>query len=274
MDSNYENNKNGDKMKAVILCGGRGTRIRDASEILPKPMLPIGGKPILWHIMKIYAYYGVRDFIICLGYKGWKIKEFFLFYKAMLSDITVTLGDHNSIEFHNEPEEVKWKVTLLETGENALTGARIYKAREHLKDESFFCVTYGDGVSDVNIQNLMDFHKKTGSAGTVTGVRPLGRFGEIESEGDIVTEFNEKPNVSTGRINGGFMVFSGDKAWEYFREGDDLILEMEILSKMAKDKQLAVYQHDGFWQCMDTVREYELLNRLLTEGKAPWKQWK
>ena len=260
-------------MKAVILCGGRGTRIRDASEILPKPMLPIGEKPILWHIMKTYSYYGIKDFVICLGYKGWKIKEFFLFYKAMLSDITVRLGDHNSIEFHNEPEEMTWRVTLLETGENALTGARIYKARKHLLDDDYFCVTYGDGVADVNIGALIRFHKESNTIGTVTGVRPLGRFGEIELEGHIVTEFNEKPNVSSGRINGGYMVFSSKKVWDYFRKGDDLVLEMDTLPRMAKDKQLSVYEHDGYWQCMDTVREYDILNKLLEEGRAPWTVW-
>jgi glucose-1-phosphate cytidylyltransferase len=261
-------------MKAIILCGGRGTRIRNASEVLPKPMLPIGGRPILWHIMKIYSQYGVNEFVICLGYKGWKIKEFFLYYKSMLSDFTVTLGEHDSIEFHNEPEEMKWKVTLLETGENALTGARIYKAKEHVKEDENFCVTYGDGVADVDIRSLIEFHKKNKIAGTITGVRPLGRFGEIELEGNIVTEFNEKPNVSSGRINGGFMVFNNDKVWDYFREGDDLILEMETLSNMSKDRELGVFEHNGYWQCMDTVREYDILNKLHDDGNAPWETWK
>lgn len=260
-------------MKAVILCGGRGTRIRDVSEILPKPMLPIGGKPILWHIMKIYAHHGIKDFILCLGYKGWKIKEFFLYYKTMLSDFTVTLADHDAIEFHNEPEEMKWRVTLVETGERTLTGARIHKVRKYLRDDSSFCVTYGDGVANIDIKALINFHKKSGKIGTLTGVRPLGRFGEIELENNVAVDFREKPNVSSGRINGGFMVFNTPKVWEYFREGDDLILEKEVLSRMTGDRELAVYGHDGYWQCMDTIREYDILNELHSEGKAPWEVW-
>lgn len=259
-------------MKAVILCGGRGTRIRDVSEILPKPMLPIGSKPILWHIMKLYSHYGINDFILCLGYKGWKIKEFFMFYKTMLSDFTVTLDDNN-MEFHNEPEEMHWRVTLLETGDTAQTGARVYKARRHLENEENFCLTYGDGVSNINITDLLKFHQQSGTVGTVTGVRPLGRFGEIEIDNNLAVEFNEKPNVSTGWVNGGYMVFNTDNIWQYFRDGNDLTLETGPIPKLVERQQLSVFTHDGFWQCMDTVREYEILNNLWDKGEAPWKVW-
>ncbi|MBM3255642.1 MAG: glucose-1-phosphate cytidylyltransferase [Candidatus Omnitrophica bacterium] len=261
-------------MKAVILCGGQGTRIRDVSEALPKPMLPIGGRPILWHIMKIYAHYGINDFVLCLGYNGWKIKEFFLNYYAKISDITITLDKKNVVTYHSECEEESWRITLAETGENALTGARIWNARNYLKDCDLFSVTYGDGVADINIKNLIETHKRSGLLGTITGVHPSGRFGEMDIKGNIVSEFNEKPNVGTGLINGGFIIFDKKVIDTYFRPGEDLVFEADVLPEMVKDKQLQIYTHNGFWQCIDTPREYNILNQLWSENKAPWKIWK
>ena len=260
-------------MKAVILCGGKGTRIRDASELLPKPMLPIGGRPILWHIMKIYAHYGIKDFVLCLGYKGWVIKEFFLNYCAKMSDITVSLDKEMPATYHNHSGEQDWKVTLVETGDIAQTGARIWKAGRYLEDCEKFCVTYGDGVADVNIKELLENHEKSGLLGTITGVHPSGRFGEMEIEKNLIIEFDEKPNVSTGMINGGFMVFDRKVIDKYFKPGDDLILERHVLTNMVKDKQLGVFKHNGFWQCVDTLREYNILNSMWDNNNAYWKVW-
>ena len=260
-------------MKAIILCGGQGTRIRDVSEILPKPMLPIGNRPILWHIMKIYAYYGIKDFILCLGYKGWVIKEFFLNYRAKVADVGLTLGDHNSLRFYNSTDESNWRVTLVETGEDSQTGARVWNVKKYLEGEEHFCLTYGDGVADINISSLLDTHKKSGLVGTITAVHPLGRFGEVEIENNRIVEFAEKPNVRQGYINGGFMVFDNKRVWNYFRPGEDLVLEGEVLPAMVKDRQLGVFEHIGFWQCVDTPREYNILNKLWKENKAPWKIW-
>ena len=261
-------------MKAVILCGGRGTRIRDVSEVLPKPMLSVGRKPILWHIMKIYAHHGIKDFVLCLGYKGWIIKEFFLNYYAKTMDLTIDFNKKDSLLYHGKCEEEDWRVTLVETGESAQTGARIWNAREHLKDCDSFCVTYGDGVADVNISKLLKEHKSSGLLATVTAVHPSGRFGEIENKDGLVCKFHEKPNVSSGLINGGFMVFNRLAMEKYFRAGDDLILENEVLPNMVKDKQLGIHKHLGFWQCIDTSREYEVLNKLWNDNRATWKVWK
>ena len=260
-------------MKAVILCGGQGTRIRDASDVIPKPMLSIGGRPILWHIMKIYAHAGVKEFVLCLGYKGWVIKEFFLQYRAMMSDVTVSLGSESAVEFHGDSGEADWKVTLVDTGEQAETGARVWNARKHIEGSERFCLTYGDGVADVNLKNLLQSHEASGKIGMLTGVRPAGRFGELEFDGDAVKSFNEKPNATGGRINGGFMVFNTAKALGYFRDGADLNLEREVLPNMVKDDQLGLCPHDGFWQCMDTLREYKLLNDLWDSNESPWKVW-
>lgn len=260
-------------MKAVILCGGQGTRIRDVSEVVPKPMLSIGDRPILWHIMKTYAHYGIKDFVLCLGYKGWVIKEYFLNFAAKTSDISLKLGTSDLKIYHQKSDEADWNVTLVETGETAQTGARVWKARSFLEDCDSFCLTYGDGVADVNIRALCDAHKKMGVRGTVTGVHPSGRFGEMEVNGDLVTEFNEKPNVGSGMINGGYMVFDTSALQKYFRPGDDLILEIEVLGLMVKDRQLGLYQHNGFWQCIDTPREYNFLSEIWKADKAPWKVW-
>lgn len=260
-------------IKAVILCGGQGTRIRDVSEAVPKPMLPIGGKPILWHIMKLYAHHGIKDFVLCLGYKGWSIKEFFLNYLAMTADITVELGGAGKVQYHGATPEEGWRVTLAETGEASQTGARVWNARKYLEDTDRFCLTYGDGVADLNVKALLDQHEKSGCTAILSGVRPAGRFGEIDCEDGRVSHFHEKPNVTTGLINGGFMAFKTAEALRYFRPGAELNLEQDVLPLIVRDKQLAVYQHDGFWQCMDTLREFTLLNDLWASNKAPWKVW-
>jgi glucose-1-phosphate cytidylyltransferase len=265
--------KNGDCMKVVILCGGQGSRIRDVSETVPKPMLQIGGKPILWHIMKIYASHGIMDFILCLGYKGWIIKEFFLNYLPMISDCTITLGCHAEIEFHDFIDEAPWRVTLVDTGDHTMTGNRVWRVRKYLKDEDHFCLTYGDGVGDIDISALIAQHHKLGLVGTLTGVKVTGRFGELEGDRGKVVEFNEKPVMTSGRINGGFMVFDAGRVWDYFNDSDDLILERDPLPRMVADRQLGIYEHDGYWQCMDTLREYNMLNDLWEQGKAPWKIW-
>lgn len=258
-------------MKAVILCGGQGSRIRDVSELMPKPMLPIGDRPILWHIMKSYAAHGIKDFVLCLGYKGWVIKEFFLHYRPMITDCTITLGRHTEVEYHHEIEEANWRVTLVDTGENTMTGGRIRRIRKYVEQDEHFCVTYGDGVADINFRQLIQTHQKSKLAGTLTGVRLAGRFGELEYAKGKVAKFKEKPAVTMGRINGGFMIFDSKKVWKYFEGDDSLILERQPLEKMAKAAQLGIYEHDGYWQCMDTPREYTMLNDLWNSGKAPWK---
>lgn len=263
-----------ENIKVVILCGGQGTRIRDVSEVVPKPMLSIGNKPILWHIMKTYAHYGLKDFVLCLGYKGWVIKEFFLNYYAKISDMTINLAKDNSIVYHNKNDEADWRITLVETEERAQTGARIWNARKYLRDCDVFSVTYGDGVADVNIKALIKAHNQSKFMGTITGVHPSGRFGEMEISGDMISEFNEKPNVSMGLINGGFMIFNREVIDKYFRAGEDLILESEVLAKLVRDKQLGVYKHEGFWQCVDTAREHGVLNAMWDKNKAPWRIWK
>lgn len=260
-------------MKTVILCGGQGSRIRDVSERIPKPMLPIGGKPILWHIMKIYAAHGLKDFVLCLGYKGWLIREFFINYMAMISDFTVSLGSHQEIEFHNKVEEADWKVTLVDTGEETMTGGRVWRIRKYVEADDHFCVTYGDGVGDIDIGALVKQHKASGLVATLTAVRVAGRFGELVSEQGKVIKFDEKPAITAGRINGGFMVFDSKRIWKYFNDSPELVLEREPLRRLAEDGQLAMYKHNGYWQCMDTLREYNLLNQMWEEGNVPWKVW-
>lgn len=260
-------------MKAVILCGGQGTRIRDANEALPKPMLPIGGKPIVWHIMKSYAAHGFSDFVLCLGYKGWVIKEFFLNYRAMTSDVTVHLGREQGVEIHGKQQEENWSVTLAETGEDTMTGGRVAAIRKWVQDDDLFMLTYGDGVSDVDIGQLVDFHRAHGKIATVTAVRPPGRFGEMTMTDGLVREFNEKPQSAEGFINGGFFVFDTKRIWDYLQGGASEVFEKEPLRKLAADGQLVAFHHTGFWQPMDTYREYLLLNELWANGKAPWRQW-
>src|SRR5512138_267050 len=216
-------------MKAVILCGGKGTRIRDTSEVLPKPMLPIGGKPIVWHIMKSYARYGVREFVLCLGYKGWVVKELFLNYRAMTTDVTVTLGRHDALEFVGRHDEEDWRVTLAETGEETMTGGRVAAVRRYVEGDEPFLLTYGDGVSDVDIGQSIAFHRRHGKVATVTAVRPPGRFGEMVIAGGKVTEFNEKPQASEGFINGGFFVLDGRRTWKYLGDDRRTLFEREPL---------------------------------------------
>ncbi|HZY04966.1 MAG TPA: glucose-1-phosphate cytidylyltransferase [Anaeromyxobacteraceae bacterium] len=260
-------------MRAVILCGGQGTRIRDAGEPVPKPMLPIGGRPIVWHIMKMYAHHGVREFVLCLGYKGWALKEFFLNYQAMTSDLTVTLGHHGAVEVLGQHQEEDWKVTLAETGEQTMTGGRVAAVRRHVEGDEPFLLTYGDGVSDVDIAATVTFHRRHGKVATVTAVRPPGRFGEMVIDGGHVREFNEKPQVTEGFINGGFFVLDGRRVWDFLGTDPGTVLEREPLQSLARADQLVAFPHTGFWQPMDTFREYQLLNELWASGRAPWKTW-
>ena len=258
-------------MKTVILCGGYGTRIRDVTDNIPKPMIPIGRFPILWHIMKYYATFGHRDFVLCLGYKSHVIKDFFLNYEAHTKDFTIDLGRKDSIIFHTDHEESDWKVTLAETGLEAMTGARIKQIQKYVGDEDFM-LTYGDGVGNVDLHALTDFHNKHGRALTVTGVRPPGRFGELLHHDGVITEFNEKPQAAGGRISGGYFVATS-KIFDYLNNDQDLVFEQQPMRNLVANKQLMVYEHNGFWQPMDTSREYQLLNSLYEQGGAPWVRW-
>lgn len=256
-------------MKVVILAGGYGTRIRDVAEDIPKPMIPIGPYPILWHIMKTYSKFGITDFIICLGYKGQAIKEFFLNYEALTRDITISLGNDSKILYHNEHNERNWNITLADTGLKSMTGSRISRIKKYLDNEDFM-ITYGDGVSDINIDDLIKFHNSHKKLLTVTGVRPPGRFGEMNSDKNgKVIEFNEKPQAHAGRISGGYFVASS-KIFDYLDDDENLIFEQEPLRSIVKDDELMMFKHDGFWQPMDTSREYQLLNSLFNSGNAPW----
>jgi len=266
-----ENKKN---IPVVILCGGMGTRIRDVSDNIPKPMIPIGGKPILWHIMKIYGHYGYNNFILCLGYKGETIKEFFLNYYAMVNDVTVELSKPNSCSYHSKKDLENWRVTLVDTGVNTMTGARVAKIKKFLGNSPNFMLTYGDGLADINISQLIKFHESHDKLVTVTGVHPTSRFGEMAVEsGGAVTSFAEKPQVSEGRINGGFFVMRAEFIDKYLSEDSNLVLEQHPLTQCAKDNQLMAFNHDGYWQPMDTNREYEILNNSWNSSKAPWKIW-
>jgi glucose-1-phosphate cytidylyltransferase len=256
-------------MKVVILAGGFGTRIRDVADDIPKPMIPIGRYPIIWHIMKWYAKFGHKEFVLCLGHKGHTIKSFFIDYEAHTRDITLTLGSGGAIEFLSDHDESDWRVTLADTGLNAMTGARIQRIRKYVQGEEFM-LTYGDGVGDVDIEQLLAFHRSHGKVLTVTGVRPPGRFGEIETRGDgIVSGFNEKPQATGGRISGGYFVAS-PRLFDYLDDREDLVFERGPLEALVRDKQLMMYEHGGFWQPMDTSRDYQFLNALYAEGNAPW----
>jgi len=256
-------------MKVVILCGGLGTRLREETEFRPKPMVEVGGRPILWHIMKSYAHYGYTDFVLCLGYKGDMIRNYFLNYETHNRDLTVTLGS-GQIAIHKSHAEAGWQVTLAETGETTLTGSRLKRIESYLTGDRFM-VTYGDGVADVDISRLLAFHEAHGKLGTVTAVRPSSRFGELSIQNDMVQVFKEKPQVGEGWINGGFFIF--ERAVLDLIKTDDESLEQGLLMKLASLKELAVYQHEGFWQCMDTYREMVLLNDLWQSNKAPWAAW-
>jgi glucose-1-phosphate cytidylyltransferase len=255
-------------MKVVILAGGRGTRISEETSIRPKPMVEIGGKPILWHIMKIYSSYGLHDFIICLGYKGYVIKEYFANYFLHMSDVTIDMTQ-NRMEVHQNSAE-PWQVTLVDTGERTMTGGRIRRIRGYLGEDDF-CCTYGDGVSDVNISRLVEFHKSNGTLATLTATKPPGRFGSININKNKIINFQEKPEGDGAWINGGFFVLN-PKIIDYI-EGDDTAWERAPMESLAREGQISAYLHQGFWQPMDTLRDKTYLEELWSLGNAPWKQW-
>lgn len=256
-------------MKAVILAGGLGTRISEETHLKPKPMIEIGGKPILWHIMKLYSAHGVNDFVICCGYKGYVIKEYFANYFLHMSDVTFDMAN-NEMVVHQQKAE-PWKVTLVDTGEDTLTGGRLKRVAEYIKTEEAFCFTYGDGVSNVDIRASIDFHKAHGKLATITAVLPPGRYGALERLGDQVTGFIEKPRGDGGAINGGFFVLSPNVL--DFIEGDSSSWEGEPLARIASLGEMRAFEHQGFWQPMDTLRDKNMLEDLWISGKAPWKIW-
>lgn len=255
-------------MKTVLLAGGLGTRLSEETSVRPKPMVEIGDRPILWHIMKIYSKHGINDFIICTGHKGYVIKEYFANYFLHMSDVTFDMGN-NRMEVHQKRSE-PWKVTIVDTGEHTMTGGRLRRVRNYLDNETF-CFTYGDGVGDVNIPELITFHKSAGRIATLTGVQPPGRYGSLALDKDRVVEFKEKPIGDNAWINGGFFVLEPE-AIDYI-SGDDTVFEREPLEALAKDRQLSVFRHDGFWRPMDTLRDKTELNKMWAEGNAPWKVW-
>jgi glucose-1-phosphate cytidylyltransferase len=256
-------------MKVVILAGGLGTRISEETHLKPKPMIEIGGRPILWHIMKMYSAHGISDFVICCGFKGYLIKEYFANYFLHMSDITFDMGS-NQMEVHQQNVE-PWRVTLIDTGEDTLTGGRLRRVSEYIKDDKAFCFTYGDGVSDVDISALVRYHRQHGKLATVTAVSPPGRYGALEQSGGRVTEFVEKPRGDGGLINGGFFVL--DPQCLDLIEGDKSSWEGKPLKDLAAMGEMMAYEHKGFWQPMDTLRDKNLLEELWDSGKAPWKVW-
>jgi len=258
-------------MQVVILCGGQGTRIRDIADDLPKPMIPIGGRPILWHIMKGYARHGFTDFILCLGYKSWSIKRYFLDFELAGADFTVDFRSPEKTRIHGPSIEEDWRITLVETGLEAMTGCRVKRIEKYISSDNFL-LTYGDGVSDINIRDLVRFHEKHGKTGTVTAVQAPGRFGEIELDGHQVLEFSEKPLVARDRISGGFFVFHR-RIFERLVNDPPLVFEYAPLIQLARDGELMAYLHDGFWHPMDSSRDYRYLNDLWSSGQAPWKTW-
>jgi glucose-1-phosphate cytidylyltransferase len=259
-------------LPVVILCGGQGTRLREETEYRPKPMVEIGGKPILWHIMKIYGHHGCERFVLCLGYKSWMIKQYFLRFHEQMRDFTVSMDDSAPPAFHNRVGEERWRVTCAETGEETATGARLWRVRSYLDTDTFF-FTYGDAVSDVDIGRLLDFHLRSGRAATVTGVRPTSRYGEMKVDGGRVVEFNEKPTVAEGVVSGGFFVFQR-RVFDYLDDDPRLFLELEPMQRLARDGQLSVYLHEGFWHPMDTYRDNLRLNELARDGAPPWRVWR
>ena len=255
--------------KAVLLAGGLGTRLAEETSLRPKPMVEVGGKPILWHIMKIYSSFGINDFIVCLGYKGYVIKEYFANYFLHMSDVTFDMRSNKMTVHQNHVEP--WTVTLVETGEETMIGGRIKRILPYVKDDEFFCLTYGDGVADIDVRASIAFHKAEGRLATVTGVQPPGRYGAIRHEGSRVTGFQEKPQGDGGWINGGFFVLS-PSVGDYI-EGDITVWEKEPMENLAKEGQLSVFVHNGFWQPMDTLRDLKHLEELCAAGTAPWKMW-
>lgn len=256
-----------ENVQVVILCGGMGTRLREETEFKPKPMVEIGGKPILWHIMKIYAHYDFTDFVLCLGYKGDAIKNYFYNYEMMNNDFTVELGKYKQVEIHGNHNEAGWKVTLADTGETALKGARIKKIEKYIKGDTFM-LTYGDGIADINLHELVSFHRNHGRIGTVTGVEPPSRFGELVVESNKVS-FTERPQASGGLINGGFFVFNKG-IFNYLSEEDSCDFEVGPLEQLATDGELMVYKLKGQWACMDTFRDMQYLDKLWKSGDVFW----
>ena len=258
-------------MQVVILCGGQGTRIRDVAEDLPKPMVPIGNRPILWHIMKGYAQHGFNDFVLCLGYKSWMIKRYFLDYHLAGADFSLELGGQSGVQIHAPRVHENWRITLAETGLDAMTGCRIKRIEKYITGDTFM-LTYGDGLANVDFHTLVDFHQTHGKIGTVTAVTAPGRFGEIELASERVVEFQEKPLVARGRISGGFFVFNRG-IFKRLRDDPRLVFENEPLTTLANDGQLMAYRHDGFWYAMDSSRDHKHLNDLWNSGNAPWNTW-
>lgn len=260
----------GKRMKVVILAGGLGTRISEESHLKPKPMIEIGGQPILWHIMKEYSHYGFNEFIICAGYRQYVIKEFFADYYLYHSDVTYDFSKQNSIEIHNNLAE-PWKVTIVDTGLNTMTGGRIKRIRNYIQDEPFM-LTYGDGVCDVNIHELLEFHRRGNKLATMTAIQPGGRFGTLEiNDSNIIKRFAEKKKEDGGWINGGYMVLE-PQVIDYI-DGDGTTFEREPLERLSEEGELQAYKYKGFWQCMDTMRDKIQLDEMLAQGKAPWKVW-
>lgn len=253
-------------MKAIILAGGYGTRLEEETVVKPKPMIEIGGRPILWHIMKTYSHYGVNDFVICLGYKGYVIKEYFTNYFMHSSDLTIDI-QNNKVEIHTVHSE-PWKITLVDTGEKSMTGGRIKRIEKYVDDT--FLMTYGDGVSNIDITKLIEFHKKSNTIATLTGVQPMGRFGTLEIQSNKITKFVEKPSGDNSWINGGYFVF--EKSIFDYLDGDDTVLEKKPLETLAKSNQLSVFKHDGFWHPMDTLRDKNYLNNMWKTNPL-WKKW-
>lgn len=258
-------------MKVVILCGGLGTRLREETEFKPKPMVEIGGRPILWHIMKTYSHYGFKDFVLCLGYKGEMIKEYFYNYEVLNNDFTVELGKRKSVDIHSSHDEDGWRITLADTGDKALKGSRLKQVEKYI-DGDYFMMTYGDGVANVNIKALLDFHKSHGKTATVTGVNPISLFGNIKIKDNMVETFREKSKDEKNLVSGGFFVFSR-KLLDCLSVDDDCDLEIGVLERIANEGELMAYKHKGFWANMDTYRDVEFLNRLWKENKAEWKIW-
>ena len=256
-------------MKAVLLAGGLGTRLREETEYRPKPMVEVGGRPIIWHIMKGFAHHGISDFVVCTGYRGEVIKDFFLFYEGRTHDFTVRLGQPAEVTYHSAHEESGWQVTVADTGQTTMTGGRVKRVQDHIGDERFM-VTYGDGLADVDIPALLDFHESHGRLATVTTIRPLSRFGVMDmTEEGAVEQFREKP-LTDGYVNGGFFVFEPG-VFDYL--DDECVLEQAPLEALAKDGQLMAFRHEGFWQPMDTYREFTMLNEMWDRDEAPWKVW-
>ena len=260
-------------MKVVILCGGYGTRIRDVSENIPKPMIPIGDKPIIWHIMKYYSLFGFKDFVLCLGYKGDSIRSFFSSYWMNQTDYTITLGKGFPVKYDLEFAESDWNITFAETGLDTMTGGRVRKIKKYVDHEEDFMLTYGDGVGDIDLNALIEFHRSHGKILTITGVHPPGRFGVLENNlAGLVTEFNEKPQSQQGLISGGFFVCN-TKIFDHLSDDENLVFEQAPMKNLVSLRQMMVYVHDGFWQPMDTSREFRLLNQMYNEKSAPWVVW-